>query len=782
MLPTVPTGRTKTKRQMINFLGLHYGEGAGDGEFNETKNLSARKFPALTARGGRMQQGSYTAPSAVYGWNGLVAVDGTDLKIDGETVATVTPGEKQFAVVNTKLCVFPDKIYVDLKNNEVMPMEASVTSTEASTSTFTTSSLTIHVPEIFAQATATLVSTKDNYFDYRPTLYYHKYIRQYTTVSWNDAAKTWTLTGGGEVKAWEYATVGKYLMLKKSSVPGSYVVNRKTVKELANDEGSWVTEPFADNNDEGIYAKILSITKNTYSEVDNNSTFTRNVLEMTLEIHDSNYANGTLTKLFSVGCPVTITGADVAANNVEGKTLIGITGTTLTFADDTFLEDTQENQITVSRVLPDLDYVCESQNRLWGVSNTKENRVWNADTKSFDTFLSRVIYASALGDPTNFYLYEGTTLDSFAVVVGSEGDFTAICKYDRSVLCFKENTLHRIYGDYPAEYAITERPLFGVAEGAAGSLTNIGSVLYYLGRDGVYVFSGNTPTLISGAFGEKRFTRAYAGAVGPLYYLSAKEADGEWGLYVYDTRKGIWLREDDTFATSFATVDGSLYFTSAHEARTDTLTATVTPASGEAFTWTEGSTAADVTFENAIGPPQYDNMTVVSVTGTDSGGTARAFDAAFTGTNEAGDGLWTLTYHGTGDSAAHSVTGVVMTYALAVAEGGDALNKCDAADSDEAVEWSAEFAPFDEGTLYSKSPSKLVLRCYLASDAWIMAEISCDNEPWRRIFTSAGRGEPTLTIPIAPRRCDSYRVRLSGQGDCIVRSIERVFRVNSEWR
>ena len=54
--------------------------------------------------------------------------------------------------------------------------------------------------------------------------------------------------------------------------------------------------------------------------------------------------------------------------------------------------------------MPDLDFICESENRLWGCSNE-----------------TRTIYASALGDPTNFFSYQGLSTDSYAVAVGSEG-------------------------------------------------------------------------------------------------------------------------------------------------------------------------------------------------------------------------------------------------------------------------------------------------------------------------------------------------------------------------
>ena len=38
-----------------------------------------------------------------------------------------------------------------------------------------------------------------------------------------------------------------------------------------------------------------------------------------------------------------------------------------------------------------------------------------------------------------------------------------------------------------------------------------------------------------------------------------KNSAGEWGLYIYDSLLGIWLREDSLHAVSFAAVDGELF-------------------------------------------------------------------------------------------------------------------------------------------------------------------------------------------------------------------------------
>lgn len=80
--------------------------------------------------------------------------------------------------------------------------------------------------------------------------------------------------------------------------------------------------------------------------------------------------------------------------------------------------------ITLERRVPDLDFVTEQGNRVWGCSK-KEN----------------TIYACRLGDPTNWYSYRGIAADSYAVSVGSDGTFTGAASCMGYVLFFKENCI-----------------------------------------------------------------------------------------------------------------------------------------------------------------------------------------------------------------------------------------------------------------------------------------------------------------------------------------------------
>lgn len=157
-------------------------------------------------------------------------------------------------------------------------------------------------------------------------------------------------------------------------------------------------------------------------------------------------------------------------------------------------------------------------------------------------------------------LYEGISTDSYAVSVGSGGDFTGACAYGGYLLFFKENCVHKIYGQMPSEYQAQMILLDGVQTNAEKTLTVMDGLLYYKSPNGVCVFDGVQPTLISkDAFGEKTYTEVVkftedsktyicgpcAATIRGKYYINLYDASEEkWYIYSYDKSKGIWHKED----------------------------------------------------------------------------------------------------------------------------------------------------------------------------------------------------------------------------------------------
>lgn len=117
-LPYMTAPTTKTKRQIIAFGGVNYGLGTSDGELLESFNLSSSRYPCLSQRDGRKTAATYTAPTGLYARGELCVVDGTDFIYGGKVVGQVTAGEKQFATINTKIVIFPDKVFYDTATEE----------------------------------------------------------------------------------------------------------------------------------------------------------------------------------------------------------------------------------------------------------------------------------------------------------------------------------------------------------------------------------------------------------------------------------------------------------------------------------------------------------------------------------------------------------------------------------------------------------------------------------------------------------------------------------------
>lgn len=384
----------KYQSEIMEIRGLNLSDNTQSGDLADCKNLSSRRYPYFATRRARSKLTDYSEVTALTAWEKLVAVKGTQLLYDGEAVGTVTAGAKQFAVVNTKLVIWPDKKYLDINTLTVNDMEATLTGTGA---TFTTN--------------------------------------------------TFTVSGWGD-----------------------------------------------------------------------------------------------LTGKFKAGDTVTLEGCTAHAENNKNFYIKAVTATVITTTENCFTEGTETAALTVKRGIPDLDYICESENRLWGCCNG-----------------DKTIYASALGDPTNFYTYEGISTDSYAVSVGTEGNFTGCTRLSSSILFWKENVLHKMLGSYPAEYSLYTYNIEGLQDGCSKSMQVINETLYYKGLHGIYAYSGGLPSLVTQRFGDHVLTGAVAGTDGVRYYLSAEDSTRRRFL-VYDIQSGLWLEEDDTTVVDFARLGKDLYF------------------------------------------------------------------------------------------------------------------------------------------------------------------------------------------------------------------------------
>ena len=207
--------------------------------------------------------------------------------------------------------------------------------------------------------------------------------------------------------------------------------------------------------------------------------------------------------------------------------------------------------VNIERRMPIMDFVIESGNRLWGCryGTARNGEVVNE------------IYASKLGDFKNWYSFASISTDSYTASVGTDGQFTGAINYLGYPIFFKENCMHKVYGDYPSNYHIQTTPCRGVQKGCSKSLAIVNETLFYKSRSAICAYEGALPTEVSSALGAMSYSDAAAGAIGNKYYISMKEVnEGKYHLFVYDSQRDMWHREDDTQATAFCTCDGELFF------------------------------------------------------------------------------------------------------------------------------------------------------------------------------------------------------------------------------
>ncbi len=205
--------------------------------------------------------------------------------------------------------------------------------------------------------------------------------------------------------------------------------------------------------------------------------------------------------------------------------------------------------VTVQRRMPELDYVTECGNRLWGCryGTDAQGRTVNE------------LYACKLGDFRNWSCFMGLSTDSWTASVGTDGPFTgAVTHLDHPVF-FKENGLHKIYISPTGAHQVQDTPCRGVEKGSGKSLAMVGETLFYKGVHGICAYDGSLPMEVSRALGTERYRNAVGGAAGNKYYVSMEDEEGAWHLFVYDVSRGMWHREDSLHADALCSCRGELY-------------------------------------------------------------------------------------------------------------------------------------------------------------------------------------------------------------------------------
>lgn len=238
------------------------------------------------------------------------------------------------------------------------------------------------------------------------------------------------------------------------------------------------------------------------------------------------------------GDVVQIEGCVLAANN-KSASVVSVGANVLTFEDETFIEYKETANITIGRKIPDFTCVCSYENRLWGCEGN-------------------TVYASALGDAANFFVYKNLSTDSFTVTSNSAGDFTACVSYGNCCLFFKENSCFKLYGNRPSNFQLSESFSSGIMKEDNMSIVSTGGRVIYKGNGGVYVFYGGIPQRISDKLGSFSMNNAVGGSDGKYYYLSGDTENGR-EEFVWDIEKNLWSKSGVTDALGYFRSGADMY-------------------------------------------------------------------------------------------------------------------------------------------------------------------------------------------------------------------------------
>lgn len=207
------------------------------------------------------------------------------------------------------------------------------------------------------------------------------------------------------------------------------------------------------------------------------------------------------------------------------------------------IDEGWENQgeVVIKRELPEMDFVCEKDNRLWGCSSKNHE-----------------VYSCKQGDPKNWNFFGGLDSDSYAATVGTQNVFTGCVSYAGYVFFFKEDGYHRLFGSKPSEFQMQWKPGRGVQQGSEKSIAIVNEKLLFKARDAVCEYDGGMIT-ISENLGTEPYYDAAGGGYREKYYISMRDSDYRWRLYVYDITKGTWCIEDDICVKYMAYANNGTY-------------------------------------------------------------------------------------------------------------------------------------------------------------------------------------------------------------------------------
>ncbi len=526
MYPTLK-GRSTVKQVTDTFYGYNHNLKIGDGEFYDCENMTTDYYPLASSS--RKHELWKNFNGNIYGitYNDAFYFVGKESGSDEtylykywkklSVLTGLTAGDKQLVNMGAYICIFPDGAYYNTKDSTDYGYMGCTWDYECS---------------------------RENLFSYN-----------LCDTAFNDFENIVTSRPA------EPTDGQLYFYLEKENATKTY---RGILEKYSAEEKTWSNVAY--------YVKVKF---GTQGEIPQKFKVGDTVsLKFPEGAQAVNYETGLSEQL------QTFTLLDVGGKAATGSTVgendyIIYKNEHVKYASYTYTFDGYSSRIY--RGIPQMDYVVECQNRLWGC---KYGGQYDAQ-KVFVPYVNE-IYACELGNFRNWYKYEGVSTDSWAASIGSDGQWTGAINYNGSPLFFKQDCVHQVTVSSTGAHRVAQLSVPGVRLGCGKSLCIIGNVLYYCSENGVIAYQGGLTNKISSQFGSGNIlTNAIAEAKGnKLYIAGIFPIDGvsimsNQKLYVYDTLKGLWgvqtiydsetgyikdmCSGSDTMTIFAATSNGSVY-------------------------------------------------------------------------------------------------------------------------------------------------------------------------------------------------------------------------------
>lgn len=371
---------------------------------------------------------------------------------------------------------------------------------------------------------------------------------------------------------------------------------------------------------------------------------------------------------------------------------------------------------TIKRKAPPIvQQICESGNRIW----------WCGFGQASNELINW-IGCSKTGDPYNFY----DAGDSWIGTVGEAGDFTGAAEVEGKPVFFKENCVFEVSGALPSSFRVTRRDTRGMEKGSSGAVCVSGGAAYYSSSDGPRVYGGSYSQRLTGAFGNTDIDASALAADGRFIYIAAKNVTAQ-----SDGAPDYAGQDDVGTGTAQTTTD-------AEESPSFWFFRVVGGALSSLYS------RIMAIFRRELGG---DNSALF-VYDTEKGAIYRLEDDLFTCLSSVKSG-GVVGY----DATRRRIVSTVP------------LSETDKETS--PVEWQ-----LTTGDVYANMPdmkyiSAARVRMRVAAGGYAELWLSCDRGQWERQAFCAKEGVFTYRVPIIPGRCDSFRLRLNGEGQARLVSI-----------